>query len=272
MSVLFVGGVNRSGTTLLQSILCSDPKTNPLIQEASYLQSILDSVSFGMENFKLHGQYYFDSEDDLKQFSAEWLRRFLKKTRRRYPEAKHLALRYLPITPRFPLLQELMQAIGEQSKYLIMVRDPRDVIASMIRVGEKAQEMDDAGAALLTRDIDNLCDIYLHTYFPAFACKRADYQTSLCPIRYEDLVNNPKDTLDVIRQFSGLKLKNYKANADWVHNEIDMTHESPWTSDLWGKSISNARLNSYKEVLTPDEIAIIEKKCAGPLKDFGYKQ
>ncbi len=57
MSVFFVGGINRSGTTLFQSILCSDSDTNPLIHEASYLRSIVDAYISGQQKFDEHNKY-----------------------------------------------------------------------------------------------------------------------------------------------------------------------------------------------------------------------
>ena len=90
MSVFFIGGVNRSGTTLLQSILCSDKTTNPLIHEASYLRNIVEAYVFGQQKFEEHNKYYFSSIEDMRDFTAGWAKSFLDKIRSRYPESEHL--------------------------------------------------------------------------------------------------------------------------------------------------------------------------------------
>jgi hypothetical protein len=274
MTVLLVGGVNRSGTTLLQSILCSDPTTNPLVQEASYINSIVHAWAFGRAHFDFHGQYYFDSTQDLKQFTADWLSQFLNKFRNRYPAAKNLVLRYLPMTARFPELYELMEAAGEDARFLIMARDPRDVIASMVRVGERARKLDEAEGNLIPRDMNQLSKIYLDVYGPALSNKNPEYQRRVTVIRYEELVTRTDEVLDVLRQASGLKLEDFEASADWTRNDIDpeklKASTEPWMSDLWGKGISSARIGTYREVLTPEEITLVEDLCAKPLGSFGY--
>jgi len=275
MSVIFVGGVNRSGSTLLQSILCSDPATNPLVQEASYLRFIVHAWAFGREQFDFHTQYYFDSTDELKQFTADWLKAFLDKFRGRYPDAQHLVLRHLPLTARFPELQELTQAAAEDIRLVIVVRDPRDVVASMVRVGEKAREQgrSEEGQAM-QRDVVRLSSVYLQTYGPALSCRRPDYRNCMTVVRYEDLVTGPAETLDVLRRATGLELAGFKPDEAWSRNDMDMEElnkvAAPWVSDLWGKGVSRARIGTYLKILTPEEIGRIEQVCAEPLKSFGY--
>jgi len=275
MSVIFVGGVNRSGSTLLQSILCSDPIANPLVQEASYLNFIVRAWAFSRAQFDFHGQYYFDSRDDLKQFTAGWLKAFLDKFRGRYPEAQHLVLRYLPMTPTFPELQELMAAAGEDVRFVIVARDPRDVIASMVRVGERAAKLSRPGEQAIPRDMAQLSKTYLDVYGPALSNQRPEYRQCLTVVRYEDLVTRTDEVLDVLRQASGLELKDFSATADWARNDMDMKElgreKNPWMSELWGKGVSKARIGSYREVLTAQEIALVERLCETPLKLFGYR-
>ena len=78
MSVFLIGGINRSGTTLLQSILCSDSTTNPLIHEASYLRGIVDAYRLGQKKFDEHGKYYFTNEDEMLNFTARWVKEFME--------------------------------------------------------------------------------------------------------------------------------------------------------------------------------------------------
>ena len=41
MTYFFIGGCPRSGTTLLQNIICSNTKVNPLIGEVGYLYHLV---------------------------------------------------------------------------------------------------------------------------------------------------------------------------------------------------------------------------------------
>ena len=176
MSVFFVGGVNRSGTTLLQSILCSDKTTNPLIHEASYLRNIVEAYVFGQQKFEEHNKYYFSSVDDMKDFTAEWAKSFLDKTRNRYPESEHLVLKHPPLTPRFPALFDLLSSVGENPKFFIIIRDPRDVAASLVRVGERLRAKNDPEGNTLPRNMNMLGNYYMQCYMPALSHQHHEYE------------------------------------------------------------------------------------------------
>ncbi|HEB86827.1 MAG TPA: sulfotransferase [Gammaproteobacteria bacterium] len=276
MSCFFIGGVNRSGTTLLQSILCSDKTTNPLIHEASYLRNIVEAYVFGQQQFDEHNKYYFSSAEDLRDFTARWAREFIEKVRQRYPTAEHIVLKHPPLTPRFPALFELLSSAGEDVRFFIIIRDPRDVAASLVRVGERLRSQGQSEGATLPRDMSKLGNYYMRCYTPALSHQDKEYQGHITLIKYEDLVTNPAPVIENIRRASGLRLEDFDETAKWKGDEIDYTglrkSNNAWLSELWGKQLSNKRIGSYKEILTPGEIAVLEDVCAGPLKTFNYNR
>jgi len=275
MANFFIGGMNRSGTTLLQSILCSDSSTNPLIHEASYLRNIVEAYAFGIQKFDEHNKYYFSSVNDMRGFTAKWAGEFLNKTRNRYPNAKNLVLKHPPLTARFPDLYELLSAINEDSKFLIILRDPRDVVASLVKVGETLRSNNESEGNTLPRDMATLANYYMQCYMPALSSQNDDYRKSLMLVKYEDLVNNPQSTINQLREWSGLELVDFDEGDNWKNDNINYDslkeNKNAWLSDLWGKKLSNSRVGSYKKILKPEEIKLLEKVCAGPLQSFGYK-
>ena len=274
MSCYFVGGINRSGTTLLQSILCSDKSTNPLIHEASYLRNIVEAYDFGRQKFEEHNKYYFSSIEDMRDFTARWLGEFLEKTRARYPEAGHLVLKHPPLTPRFPTLFELLRSINEKTHFFIVIRDPRDVVASLVKVGERLREKGESEGATLPRDMVQLGNYYMTCYMPALSYQDNEYQKCLTLIKYEDLVTNPTPVIETIRGKSGLMLEEFDSTSDWKRSEIDYNElqeqGNAWQSELWGKKLSAENIGRYREILTNEEILTLEKVCAGPLQSFDY--
>jgi len=46
MTNFFVGGSQRAGTTLLQSVLCADTTTNSVIREASPLRAMVAAYQY----------------------------------------------------------------------------------------------------------------------------------------------------------------------------------------------------------------------------------
>lgn len=274
MSCFFVGGSNRSGTTLMQAILCSDRTTNPLIHEASYLRSIVNAYVSGCQQFEEHNKYYFSSIEDLRTFTARWAQEFLIRVRSRYPKAEHLVLKHPPLTRHFPALNELLLAAGENPLYFIIIRDPRDVAASLIRVGERLRKQGNPEGATLPRDMARIGNYYMMSYSPALISHDDAYLRRVTVIRYEDLVTKPAPVIRRIRQASGLALEDFDATSDWRFNEMDMdglrNANNAWLSTLWGKGLSNTRIGVYRDSLTPDEIRIIENVCEGPMRTFGY--
>ena len=274
MTCFFIGGINRSGTTLLQSILCSDSETNPLIHEASYLRKIIEAYETGLYKFEEHGKYYFSSVDEMREFTASWAKQFLDKVYKRYPGSRHLVLKHPPMTSKFPLLMELLDAVNIDTKFFIIVRDPRDVAASLVKIGEQLRAQNDPEGNSLPRNMQILANYYMSTYMPALSHKNPKYQQRLTIIKYEDLVTQPELSYEKIRKASGLALDGLNTKGDWANDELDYKQlkqsENAWLSNLWGKKITNSRIGSYRQILTANEIKQMESACAGPLKSFGY--
>lgn len=275
MSCYFIGGINRSGTTLLQSILCSDESTNPLIHEASYIRNIVEAYVFGDQKFEEHNKYYFESKDDLKNFTARWLKEFLKKIRDRYPDSDNLVLKHPPLTPRFPDLFKLLIAAGEDPQFFILVRDPRDVAASLVKIGEKLRKNNESEGGTLPRDMTVIGNYYMQCYMPALSSNDQNYKKRVNILKYEELVSSPDNALELIRKSSGLSLNKFDKNGQWQDDKLDYSDlkekDNAWLSDLWGKKLSTSRIGSYKEILTSSEIQQLENVCSGPLRTFGYK-
>ena len=57
MNYVFIGGCARTGTTLMQSILCSDSATNPLIPEAQWLGRLLSMYKWSLGTFSTLQQH-----------------------------------------------------------------------------------------------------------------------------------------------------------------------------------------------------------------------
>ncbi|NIR62088.1 MAG: sulfotransferase [Gammaproteobacteria bacterium] len=270
MTCYFVGGVNRSGTTLVQGLLCSDPTTNPLIHEASYLRSVAEAYAFGKQQFHDHNEHYFDSVEELRRFTAAWAEAFVDRVRQRYPGTEHVVLKHPPLTPRFPDLHELLDDV----RLVVVVRDPRDVAASLVRVGERLRRQGRSEGRSLPRDMDRLAQYYMRCYQPALGHSDPQYQRRLTLVRYEDLVADPSAAVARLGEATGLRLDAFDPEAAWPRDAID--HEAAraegnaWSSELYGRGVSTGRVGHYVHVLSPDEIAALESACAGPLATFGY--
>lgn len=270
MTTYFVGGAQRSGTTLLQGLLCSGETTNPLIYECFLFEYLINSYVRGKRNFEHHGKPYFGDLQSYRAYYARSAGDFLEQTRARYAPAQHLVLKETTLTREFPDIFELLP----DTKFIVSVRDPRDVVASLIKVGER---MRDGGKDnwYLNRDMKQFARDYKSFYQRALKEKDPAFRKNLLFVKYENLVNQPEAELAKILDFTGLELPRLQDGV-WQRNDWDFKGmeswepHRPWSSELWGKAVSKARIGSYREVLTDAEIAALEAECADVFHIFGY--
>ena len=170
---------------------------------------------------------------------------------------------------------ELFTSAGEDVRFFIIVRDPRDVAASLVQVGERLRAQGHSEGTTLPRDMNLLGSNYVRCYLPALSHPNEEYKRHVTLVKYEELVTDPATAIENIRRASGLKLEDFEANKAWKSDEIDYAelrkNNNAWLSELWGKRLSSKKIGSYKTILTAEEIATLEDVCEGPLRTLGYK-
>lgn len=272
MTYIFVGGSECSGTSLLQSILCSDDAANPLIAEAQLFRLMVEAYRDGKQHFEVRAKDYFADFDAYRGFHAQTVRRFLETTRNRYASARRLVLKEPTLTQMFPELHELIP----EARFVLIVRDPRDTVASLIKVSER---MGDRAHPLsgFGRDMRRYARYYRSFYRPAFNYRDTGFRENLCVVKYEDLVLQTTSVLDQLQDFTKLKLGQFDPGDPWKRSRINydalVSHEEhrPCFSELRGKPLSAARVGVYREALSPDELQAVERECADYLERFRYK-
>jgi hypothetical protein len=90
-------------------------------------------------------------------------------------------------------------------------------------------------------------------------------------VRYEDIVTEPKRTLEAVARETGLELSLSRINDPaWL--EADARHEASWTTELEGHKPSAASVGAYKTVMRPREIALVEQACEPFMAWAGYEK
>jgi hypothetical protein len=271
LTYFFVGGSERSGTSLLQSILCSDEAVNPLIAEAVLFRFIIEAYRNGKPYFETKGGDFFNDWDAYTSFHAATAVKFLESTRGRYAPANHLVLKEPGLTRLFPDLYELLP----QAKFVVIVRDPRDTVCSLVKVSERMGDRNHplSGAA---GDLVRLCRYYRSYYRPAFNYRNPGFQRNLCVVKYEDLVLNTPAVVDRLRDFTQLDLAQFDPGDPWKRSRLDYdelaSHKDhqPWQSELRGKALSADKVGIYRENLDQQDLQVVERECADFLARFQY--
>jgi len=276
VSYFFVGGCARSGTTLLQALLCRAAGAHPMIRESRYLRVLLQAYGVAMARFDAETEDYFRDRAALRAYHAKLIDDFLSHTRAHLGGAEHLVLKEPNQTRLFPEILSLVPA----ARCLCLVRDPRDTIASLVRVGQRyGDHPADRGnpdvARLRRRNMRALCAHYLSFYKPVLALAEGRGRERLMLIRYEDLVRSPAAELARVAAFTGLALDGVDPHASVDLGSYPQQFEDrfsrPWTSDLYGKPLTAERIGGYGSVLAAAEIAAIERWCGPFMARFRYR-
>ena len=173
--LIFVGGSMRAGTTVLQRILCSSPGSIPVVGECQYLTQQFYVYHQALKQFELFHGDFFSSKATVEEFTKGIISNFLVLTRQRYAPATTLVLKHPELTKFFPRLAEWFG----HAKFVVIVRDPRDTIASMLEVTSRQRENDvDFFMTRFGRDMRKFSHYYKSIYAPIFR-KHRDAQEQL---------------------------------------------------------------------------------------------
>lgn len=273
---VFIGGSMRSGTTLLQRILCSAPGANPLIGECHYLAMLLDQNAILGASFDAMLGDYFDSPQAFADHMRCRAEAFLRMTLARHRPTQALVLKSPELTRNFPTLADWFPA----ACFIVMMRDPRDIIASMLDVGERHRAASVPSLFVASgRDVAALVRLYRSYYAPlGQAWTRLAGRTLV--LRYEDLVRDPATSLARLTAFTGLTLRaeHLQPMPDRVSRRSatgaqDDGFVAGFLTPLLAEAPRTSRIGRYRERLTPEEIGYIEEHCAtiaGPTAKYRY--
>jgi Sulfotransferase family len=258
MQIVLIGGAQRSGTTLLQMMLAS-ALGSPRLPEAHILYDILASYKRAKEVGSKTRVVYPNDTDLLAFFRSFAERHVADITGGKRPAA--LVLK----DPNFVHTLEEAGAVFPECTRVVCMRDPRDVVASFVQIGRReAAESPDRHKA---RDVSSICRRVSLSYKPLLP----DPPGGVALVRYETLVSNPRDSLEKLSRKVGLKLSLDNIESfEWL--DAKFRHKPTWISELEDGPPSPASIGSFKQVLTGEEVAFVQHKCAPLLKQFGYPE
>jgi len=254
MNALFIGGYARTGTTMMQGIICSDRKAFPVTRECTYLSGLIAVYKNEKDIWSIHTHDYFDSKKHFREYHRRIILDYMEHIRSRWGAG--LIVQKQPVmTAYFPELLELISA----SKFLVMVRDPRDAIASQI-----VRHADTSSGK--EREVHRYLTDYLKHYIRVIHCRKK-FGDRLLFVPYELLVNATGKVLPAIRKHTSLDIPWDRKTSTWISKRpADDESASP----LDGQMISNTSVGNYKGVLTVEEIMEIEESRDSLNKLFGF--
>jgi hypothetical protein len=260
-NIIFIGGVPRSGTSLVQKILDNHTKVygGPEFDHLLQICQLYDNMSEGLRNKR---QSFYYSKDTLKSATKQ----FIYNTLVNNIEDKGVS--YLSEkTPMNVLVFERLKDLFPKSKFVLVIRDPRAVLHSLQNVYKKAQKYDDP-ISLGSNTFKDLKFIYSYLKEGENFYKNNPNDCSV--IYYEKLINNPENVvkklcselnlsfennmLDTNRKNDSSKLMGTKTTRAWYDQKqydrtIDKSSLYAWEKGLKKKDIILTNLFFQKNKL-----------------------
>lgn len=251
MRIVIIGGAQRSGTTLTQTLIANALPNAPLLPEAHIPHDLLRSWKRAKSQWTKTSQFYENKGDALHYFQSA-MTMHLNDVAARYSAAEYLVLKDPNFVDALPEIVELIPA----ASILVCVRDPRDIVASFIKIGQRDTERKQT-TRYSRREISFICRKINASYRAIIEC---DIPPSVSLVRYEDIVTYPADTLRRLANETGLPLNPYRADSlTWLEDEY--RHQKTWQTELEGGPPTPRSVGSFRQSLGYFERAQIQRSC-----------
>jgi hypothetical protein len=249
--LIFIGGAPRSGTTLVQRLFNGHPEIygGP---EFDYTPEIADLYSRMMRSID-SGRIdsWLTPEECTHSFREFFYSLFRHKANKldklilceKTPENAEAALDLFRILPEVP--------------FILVIRDPRDVVASIMEVRKKARKRG-ARPTKLTRDTRSAC-IYVKRCMEN-GTQRIEQDPQSVIIFYEDVIKNAEGEIRAL--FSKLHLEiptEFDANDTQYEHCKNSKSWKDWETGKTNEAIDPNNHGSYKKKLSTFQIAYIEQ-------------
>lgn len=239
----FLSGMQRSGSTLLTCLLNQNPqilatKTSPLLDILSSCEKTLKEV---------YGQYTFDYEEKNKNLTLGILNSFHSNEDFPIIVDKHRGW-----IGAIDLIQEV-----HNPKIICTNRSVPEVITSFIKLIEKNNSLNNSidkslRSSGLPISITNRAEYIFHNFVnnprQGIISALEKNKNYIHIVEYDDIVNNPKETISKIYDF--LNIENFEHNFNYIENTCKEEKDLAWGIE----NLHEIRNKLQKTSTPPEEV------------------
>ena len=260
MHLILIGGAQRSGTTLLQTLLANAVQS-PIVPEAHILCDIVTSYKRAKGVWH-KTRFYYPTQADLFAFFQGVVRQHMEGLPTS-PKGGTLVLK----DPNFVQVHAELAEFFPTATQIAYVRDPRDIAASFIQIGLRKPRKATL-AYYQRRDMRSISTKIAASYDPLTL---SHSKQGVKHVYYEKIAAAPAEALQALSREAGLDLRlDQRENPAWLPAEA--RHDPAWITTLEGGQPSPDSIGIFRRVLRRDEIATVEQICAPVFDQFGYER
>lgn len=251
LPIIMIGGCPRSGTTLIQMLLKTFPKIDGPYNEICLPQDIVNEKRIKKE-FEINSNVYSNlraqSNEDVILFSELLLKNYQKKNKLDYILLK---------APKYILFLDEIFKYFPNTKFIHIIRDGRDVVASMQQYYEKLE-----GKRYPLGYCARLWAVAINQG------KKHRLNKNYMEIRYEDLLDNPYKIMKRVAKFLQIKPLS-KQKIVSFHKQIDST-KIPTHKTQISKGLYKSKIGRWKNDFSEKDKEEFNKIAGNILRELKY--
>ncbi len=239
--IIFVTGYGRSGTTLMQGLLCASEDVMGMTAEAKLLRELIAAYARGCVSWRNHTWDYFADQDAYLGFMRSVIGSYIRHLRAHFDTGKRL----LQKDPGLVLYIAETIRLLPNARFVVAVRDPRAALASRFEVDRRYR---------LTPNADREIARYVDTYAKLAQLPPA-VRDRMTFVRYEHLVTDPTPTMARVSEFLSIRMPSDLRAVAWENKRRRTLGQA---SPLDGRPVSASSLAKYRQTLDPAVLARLE--------------
>lgn len=263
-----VMGAARTGTHLMNSVICQTGETTPLLPEA---HPLADLAVFSRQARRYAAGYpgslFADDAAALRAANAP-LREIIGELRARYGTAK-CVFRAPALSLHADELFHLFRSLGTPFRFICMLRDPRDAITSMFRWNERRVAR---GQKPMCGEDEDMLDFFIQRFWSQYRhLVPLKGERELLFVRYEELVESSRAVAATIYAELGLDAARFDPAARWSNVEADLDvngAHGDCITDLYSQPVSSQSVGAFRDFLDGDQEKRVFTRLAQYRKAF----
>ena len=255
--IVIIIGAPRSGTTLLSGLITGNDRCVPNIPECTYITQIMKHY-YDIVNYsdKARFSIYARDNETLLCVYKKHVENMLGIVLSQFNNVSYDSL--VLKDPELSLYADLIPLFFQNSKIIYIVRDPRAIIASMIKVFIKKD------SSLVDKNGDCSSDLLIQVtndifnYFYVIHESRAYKDGLIHTVGYENVVESDDNTLVELEKYLEYKL----SRKAFERNAFEFDKKDPTFSTNYGVDIVK-HTSDFRDSLRPSYIGKIEEIFSG---------